>query len=604
MMIGGALAAVGLIALIAVWSQSGGPTEADAGSPTKTGTVATVLSTGGSAQVIGGKAVTANTNILAGQGIDNQRGETVVKVSGAARVMLGNATLVTSFDALSDRTGQVLLSKGTLDVTVDSSPGVEVRTAHGRVTFGIGKGSVTCESDLTLVHAVAGSVTVVGADGAGATTASPGQRVEIFAGAGPRLVQPSTFVRGINLGGTSVTIDRRRWLSHREALSAGFALGPGTSIAQQSIPSGSGLDFDRKSMLDTGLIGTSGTVQFSQILPDGSYSLTLWLAGTTTLAVEGVGMSVNDQPIPLGGAWRKRDTWTQVGPVPIRANKGRIDVSLAGHGTARVSGLQLEAPGGDKLVLPSAVAITGPVDGATFYGGEKVTLRAEVVGVVKAVQFFIGDKQLGEVTKEPYLLTLDKLEAGEQRIIARAINLSGNSSQSLPLTIAIVPSFGSGTILLERWTDIDGQKLSDGLDNPKSRQPPQMKTEPKEFATQIDWGDHYFCRIRGYVHPPLTGDYVFWMTADDEGELLLSTSDDPAQAQRIASNVNATGARDWNKEGSQKSKAIPLVAGQKYFIELRYKEHEGGDYGACGWKLPNGMMERPIPGAHLSPFKP
>ncbi len=131
-----------------------------------------------------------------------------------------------------------------------------------------------------------------------------------------------------------------------------------------------------------------------------------------------------------------------------------------------------------------------------------------------------------------------------------------------------------------------------------------MKSEAKEFATQIDWGDHYFCRLRGYVHPPITGEYVFWMTADDEGELLLSTSDDPTKAQRIAHNDNATGARDWTTEPGQKSKSIPLVAGQKYFIELRYKEHEGSDYGACGWKLPNGMMERPIPGAHLSPFKP
>ncbi len=462
-LIGGAIAAVGLIALLVVWSQSGGPDNTDAGGGNKNGTVATVLSTSGSAQLIGGKAVVSNTSIRAGQGIDNQRGETVVKVTSAAQVTLGSGTLVSSFEALPDRTGQVLLSKGTLDVTVDNSPGVEVRTAHGRVTFGIGKGSVICESDYTLVHAITGSVTVVGANGAGATTAPPGQRVEILAGAGPRLVQPSTFVRGINLGGTSVTIDRNRWLSHREALSAGFALGPSTSLAPQSTFSGSGLDFDRKSMLDTGLNGSSGTVQFTQIVPDGSYSLTVWLAGTATLAVESVSMTVNDQPVSLGGAWRKRDTWSQLGPVPIRANKGRIEVSLAGHGTARVAGLQLEAPGGDKLVLPSAVAITGPAEGATYYGGEKVTLRAEVVGVVKAVQFFIGDKLLGEATKEPYLLTVDKLDPGEQRVVARAINLNGNSSQSLPLTIAIVPSFGSGTILLERWSDLQGGKLSDGL---------------------------------------------------------------------------------------------------------------------------------------------
>lgn len=602
--IAGGTIAIGLIALIVMWSSSGGPVAVNTGNPTTSGPVASVLSTGGGAQLNTGKPVQVGTAIAAGQGIDNTRGDTTVEVTGSARLVLGPGTQVASFDALPDRTGQVLLGKGSLQVQVSSNPGIEVRTSHGRVTFGIGRGTVTCESDRTLVHAQGGSVTVAGADGGGVTTASPDQRVEILAGAIPRLVQAASFVRGINLGGTPVTIDRRRWLSHREALSAGFSLGAGTSIAPQAMFAGSGLDFDRKTMLDTGLIGSGGPVQFTQILPDGSYSLTLWLANTASLDIERMGMTINDQQVALGGTLLKRDTWAQLGPLPVRANKGRIEVSLAGQGNARVAGVALEAPGGDKLTLPAAVAITGPSDGATYYGAEKVTIRAEVVGQVKAVQFLSGDKLLGEATREPYLISAERLDAGDHRIVARALNLGGEPSESLPLTISIVPSFGSGTILLERWTGIQGSKLNEGKNNSKSSQPPQMKTEPKEFASQIDWGDHYYCRMRGYVHPPITGEYVFWMTADDEGELLLSTSDDPAQAQRIAHNDNATGARDWTKEPGQKSKGIPLVAGQKYFIELRFKEHEGGDYGACGWKLPNGSMERPIPGAHLSPFKP
>lgn len=602
MIIGGAIAALGLVALIVVWSSSGGPAEPNQTRPDTA--VAAVLATAGDAQLSSGATVRIGDHIKTGQGLENTRGQTSVEVAGSARVVLGPATQVQSFTALPDGTGQVLLGKGTLDVLVSVSPGVEVRTAHGRVTFGIGSGTVTCESDRTLVYSKSGSLTVAGADGAGVTQVPPEQRVEILAGATPRLVQPASFVRGINLGGTAVTIDRHRWLSHREALSAGFSLGAGTSIAPQAMFSGAGLDFDRKTMLDTGLIGSGGPVQFTQLLPDGSYSLTLWLANSANLDVERMGMTINDQSVTLAGALLKRDTWAQLGPLPIRASKGRIEVSLAGQSNARIAGIALEAPGGDKLVLPSAVAITGPVDGATFYAGEQVTIRAEIIGKVKAVQFYAGDKLIGEAGKEPYLTTIARVSAGEQRIVARALNLNGTTSESLPLALSVIPAFGSGTILLERWTGISGQRLQEGKDHPKTSQPPQMKTEPKEFASQIDWGDKYYCRMRGYVHPPITGDYVFWMTTDDEGELLLSTSDDPAQAKRIAHSVNATGARDWTKEPSQQSKSIPLVAGQKYYIELRYKEHEGGDYGACGWKLPNGTLERPIPGAHLSPFKP
>lgn len=604
MIIGGAIAAVGLIALIAVWSSSGGSADPDPARPNSDAGVAAILATAGGAQFNNGVTARIGDRIKTGQGLENTRGETSVEVAGSARVVFGPATQVQSFDALPDGTGQVLLGKGTLDVLVSVNPGVEIRTAHGRVTFGIGSGTVTCESDRTMVHATSGSLTVAGADGGGVTQVPPEQRVEILAGATPRLVQPASFVRGINLGGTAVTIDRRRWLSHREALSAGFSLGAGTSIAPQAMFSGAGLDFDRKTMLDTGLVGSGGPVQFTQLLPDGSYSLTVWLANSANLTVERMGMTINDQPIALAGGLLKRDTWAQLGPLPIRASKGRIAVSLAGQSNARIAGIALEAPGGDKLVLPSAVAITGPVDGASFYAGEQLTIRAEVIGKVKAVQFYAGNKMIGEASKEPYLATIARVEAGEQRIVARALNLNGTTSESLPLALSVVPSFGSGTILLERWTGLDGQKFADVQGNPKLDQPPQMKTEPKEFASQIGWGDKYYCRIRGYVHPPITGEYVFWMTTDDEGELRLSTSDDPAQAQRIAHSENATGSRDWTKESSQQSQPIPLVAGQKYYVELRFKEHDGDDYGACGWKLPNGTMERPIPGPHLSPFKP
>ncbi len=605
--IGGAIAAVGLIALIVLWSR-GGSGSADVGATNATSlVVATVLGTQGGAQVISKESQTPavlGAALTAGQGLDSGRGETSVEISGSTRVVLTPGTQVTSFDALPDHTGQVHLSKGSLQISVSAHPGIEVLTAHGRVTFGVGRGVVSCESDRTLVQAQGGSVTVVSASGGNAMQIPPDKRAEILAGAAPRLLQASGFVRGINFGGTPVTIDRKRWLSHREALSAGLSLGTGTSIAPQAMFAGAGLDFDRKTMLDTGLIGSSGTVQITQMLPDGTYDVTLWLANTGSLDESHLVLSVNNNPVKLSGALLKRDTWAQLGPVPVRINQGRMELQLSGQSNARVSGMALEAPGGESLPLPAAVAITSPIDSATFYGSEKVTLRAEVVGQVKAVQFYSGDKLLGEATKEPYSVVVSKFEPGEQRIIARAINLSGESSESLPLALSVIPAFGSGSILVERWTGIPGDKLSDGKDDPKLNGKPDFSGEAKEFATKLDWGQQYVCRIRGYVHPPLTGEYVFWMASDDEGELLLSTSEDPTQARRIAHCPHACDPRDWTKEKSQQSSPIPLVAGQRYFIELRHKEHEGNDHGACGWKLPNGSMERPIPGAHLSPFKP
>jgi DNA-directed RNA polymerase specialized sigma24 family protein len=606
LIIGAAVAAVGLIALIVMWSHNNTTIQVD-GPGKPSGTIATIVGTQGGAQILNGAATRGanlGSNLISGEGIDSVRGETTVEVTGSARVVLAPATVVKAFDTLPDRTGQVHLSKGSVQVQVSINPGIEVRTAQGRVTFGIGRGMVIAESDRTLVHATGGSVTVSGNGNGGAMQVPLDQHVEILAGAAPRLLKPTTFVRGINLGGTPVTIDRKRWLSHREALSAGLSLSAGTSIAPPAMFSGASLDFDRKTMLDSGLVGSGGPVQFTQVLPDGVYDLTIWLANTASLDVSHMGMTVNDQAVPLANALLKRDTWAQLGPLPVRSANGRIAVSIGGQGSARVAGLALEASDGDNLTLPAAVAITSPVDAASFFSNEKITLRAEVVGKVRSVQFYSGDKLLGEASKEPYAVTVDKLDAGDQRIVAKALNLTGEPSESLPLAFTVIPSFGTGTILIQRWTNLNGQKFDDIKGNPQVDGPPQNSQEVKEFATPTNWGDRYYCRIRGYIHPPITGDYTFWMVSDDEGELLLSTSADPSQIRRIAHSVNATKEREWTKEGSQQSKPVPLIAGQKYYIELRYKEHEGDDWGACGWKLPNGMLDRPIAGAHLSPFKP
>ncbi len=44
----------------------------------------------------------------------------------------------------------------------------------------------------------------------------------------------------------------------------------------------------------------------------------------------------------------------------------------------------------------------------------------------------------------------------------------------------------------------------------------------------MDWADNMGQRVRGYVYPPVTGQYRFWIAGDDESRLILGTSRDPA----------------------------------------------------------------------------
>jgi len=121
------------------------------------------------------------------------------------------------------------------------------------------------------------------------------------------------------------------------------------------------------------------------------------------------------------------------------------------------------------------------------------------------------------------------------------------------------------------------------------------------FEAPSNQGEHYTARIRGYVHPPKTGDYVLWLASDDNGKLFLSPDDKPGNKKMIASVSGWTGARQWDKYSSQKSKPVHLEAGKKYFIEVNHREGELGDHLAVAWQAPQSKRGI-IPGQNLSRF--
>ena len=132
---------------------------------------------------------------------------------------------------------------------------------------------------------------------------------------------------------------------------------------------------------------------------------------------------------------------------------------------------------------------------------------------------------------------------------------------------------------------------------PFERRKPDKRSTLRKFQSPISEGDMYFARVRGYVYPPQSGDYVFSITADDAGDLFLSTDDEPGNRQFIVC------VTDWAEptDFSKKSKPVRLTAGKKYYIEAVHNENAGGDHIAVAWKGP-GVSEGVISGRYLSPY--
>ncbi|MEI6606254.1 MAG: aryl-sulfate sulfotransferase [Verrucomicrobiota bacterium] len=166
-------------------------------------------------------------------------------------------------------------------------------------------------------------------------------------------------------------------------------------------------------------------------------------------------------------------------------------------------------------------------------------------------------------------------------------------------------AFIEPSILREYWSDISGTAVSDLTSNANYPNSPTGSSQLTSFEAPTDWADNYGTRVRGYITAPTTGSYVFWIASDDNSELWLSTNSDPANKTKIAYVQEWTNSQEWSKYGGQKSAAISLVAGQKYYVEALQKEGGGGDNLAVGWAKPGQPTTSPsevIPGWVLTPW--
>jgi hypothetical protein len=155
----------------------------------------------------------------------------------------------------------------------------------------------------------------------------------------------------------------------------------------------------------------------------------------------------------------------------------------------------------------------------------------------------------------------------------------------------------TGYIVREQWNTIFGTAVSDI----PLHLPPASTTQLTRLQTE-NTGDWMGARIRGYICPPVTGNYTFYIAGDDGVELWLSTSDNPANKKKIAGYVGWTGFQEWEKYPDQKSALIALQVGKSYYIEVLHKNGAGGDHVSVRWDLPNGTSEAPVPGSRLAPY--
>jgi len=165
------------------------------------------------------------------------------------------------------------------------------------------------------------------------------------------------------------------------------------------------------------------------------------------------------------------------------------------------------------------------------------------------------------------------------------------------------PNIANG-VLFEKWNGIAGVGV-DVIETQVANS--TVPTESKLLKTSLEYqtlGNRYGVRLCGYLIAPETGDYTFWIAGDDNVELKISTDEDEVNSQRIAYHVGWSPLQNWTKFPTQKSTPLSLVAGQRYYFEVKHKEGGGGDHLSVAWEVPGVATREIIEQQYFEVFTP
>lgn len=143
----------------------------------------------------------------------------------------------------------------------------------------------------------------------------------------------------------------------------------------------------------------------------------------------------------------------------------------------------------------------------------------------------------------------------------------------------------AGQVKWSYWTGFTGSPDSldlQALENFPSR--PDGYQMLGSLRTPINYADYFASIIRGYIKVPVTDNYIFNITGDDQSFFYLSTTQLPANKIKRAEVKTFTTLNQYDKEPGQTSQTIRLVGGQYYYFEILNFEAGGNDFVSLQWR--------------------
>lgn len=173
--------------------------------------------------------------------------------------------------------------------------------------------------------------------------------------------------------------------------------------------------------------------------------------------------------------------------------------------------------------------------------------------------------------------------------------------ESLPPTAALPETSEPGMVELRYYDDIAGRKVTELLESPKYPDNPDQIIELASLEVVQSRGDNYGALARGYIVPPVSGNYTFFVSGDDETQLWFSTDSTKENLSLIAAVTGYTSRQQYTKYSSQTSPVLALSQDKRYYFEVRFKEATGGDHFSVAWQGP-GISQQVIGSDYIFSF--
>lgn len=184
----------------------------------------------------------------------------------------------------------------------------------------------------------------------------------------------------------------------------------------------------------------------------------------------------------------------------------------------------------------------------------------------------------------------------------------GGLNDSATVTVNLIDTvegYVPGSVEHAFYRNISGTSVANLTADPDYPRCPDDIAVRDEIHSQDD-GSNFGRVVRGYLIPPVDGNFTLWIAGNNNCDLLLSTDADPGNATVIAGFSGFTDYQDWDRYSGQESSSLSLVGGQAYYYEVRHKEGTGADHVSLAWEIRDGsnaviVPREPISGLYLAP---